>query len=144
MKKFLPGIKKIEYCKAVNLQLDNEGPVKMPLRVYGPFANIDLVGLGALSIGDEVIKGNRIFNVRLQCEVCNRNNELITLIEILKHNDVVYRITTVDDTRYLLGSEQKPWPSFFSGIEIDGEPQGKNSVNIEILYSNSHALLLLE
>lgn len=140
----LPGIKKVEYCKAINLQSNIEGPIKEPLSVYGSFTQIDLVGLGGLSVSDELIKGNRIFNIKLQFEICYRKKELRNLIELLKHNDMVYKITTVDNTQYLLGSEEKPWPTFFAGQEIEDNPQGKNRVNIEILYSNTHSLLLLE
>lgn len=143
-RKFLPGIIKVGYCKSSDLQPDIDGPVKEPLKVYGTFKDLNLSQPGSLSYDSKIEKGNRIYNVNLIVQICDRSEELTLLVQKLQNNNYVFRATTVDGKHYLIGTDKIPYPVFSHLREIENMPSGKNSAEIQIFYSNTHPWILLK
>lgn len=143
---FLPGIISAGYCKAINLQPDVVGPIDdtKPVKVYGTFTEIPIVGEGSVSVKGEIVRGVRIYTVQAELKLCATEATIHEITSKLKSNDNVFRLETVDKQKILLGTHEKPHPIAMVYYANDNKPTGERIYNLVIIYVNIHSFLLLE
>ncbi|MEA5063244.1 MAG: hypothetical protein VB054_07945 [Petrimonas sp.] len=143
---FLPGIKKVGYCKSANLQpdiVDFIDPQKT-LKVYGKFIDVPIVESGTVSVKNDIVKGVNIYTVKSKFIICGDDDYAKSVCNLLSKNDNVFRLTTVNNKNLLVGTHQKPNPVVSETYLNEDQPAGKRGYEVEITYTNIHSYIVLE
>lgn len=142
----LPGIKKVEICKTTKLQpdvLDFTDESKI-LKIYGTLHDVPIVKNGTLSVKSELIKGQTIFTVKAQFQICASDITAKEMCLSLAKNNHAFVFTNINDAKLLVGTHQKPTPTVTYQYLNDETPTGKRGYFVEVTYQNTHSYIVLE
>lgn len=133
----LPGIKRVEYCLANELQLHDkvfiqEGDKVTPVAT---FRDMDIVGLGKGEITEKWESNELVYETKITFFV----KEIIPARDFL-----CYRITTVNGESYLMGTNTRPFSIREYKRTIPDQVTQKQGYDVTITYRNRHSLLLIE
>jgi len=133
----LPGIKKIEYCMASELRLEDkqflqEGDTVKP---QATFTDLDIVGLAKGEIKEKLEDGEWIYETKIS---------FFTKSVTPARSFLSYRITTVNGERYLLGTNTRPFVVREYKKTLPDQDTQKQGYDITLSYKNRHSLLLIE
>lgn len=142
----LPGIRKVAYCKAASLQLDILDIVTEfeDVKAYGTFTDIPIVGLGAMSVVSEDVKGQTLFTVKVQFQICDNDQDAKLICRKLEKNNHAFYLENIEGVKLLLGLNEKPHPVVLSQYSNDGSPDGKRGYFVTVTYQNTHSYHVLE
>lgn len=94
-----------------------------------PFVQLCTVGLSTFEISDKVESKNRIFNYSLQSKLPER-------MEVGNHK-LCFRLTAVDGTQYMLGSDVRPYPVIQQNDSRPSEAGQLCAVMLEISWQST-------
>ena len=97
-------IHKIEYCEANHLKSAIFLPnyFKVILKEVMPWREVPIVGLAALETGDELDNGVRLHTQKITATLETEY--------VFPHSPIVFVITAVNGTQYLIGTADAPFP----------------------------------
>lgn len=142
----LPGIKKVQICKTTNLQpdiLDYMDESKI-LKVYGTLYDVPIVENGNLSVKSELIKGQNVFTVKAQFQICESDITAKEMCLWMAKNIYAFVFTNVNGVKLLVGTHEKPVPTVTHQYLNDDTATGKRGYFVEVTYQNTHSYIVLE
>lgn len=142
----LPGIKSVQICKTANLQpdvLDYMDESKI-LKIYGTLYDVPIVQNGTMSVKSELIKGQTVFTVKAQFQICASDITAKEMALSLAKNIYAFVFTNLNGVKMLVGTHQKPVPTVAWQYLNDETPTGKRGYFVEVTYQNTHSYIVLE
>lgn len=135
---FLPGIKKVEYCFASELTLQDmvflqEGDTVEPV---AQFVDMHIIGLGKCEINEKLETGEMIYETKLSFFTSERPAQT--------NKFLCYRITTVQGEQYLIGTNKRPFTIRECRRTITDQVTQKQGYSVTVTYKNIHSILLIE
>jgi hypothetical protein len=147
MKNVLPSIKMIEYIDASACSIETTGLIYEGLvltNVYGIFTQLDSENLGSLSVTSEKQSGEDIYTSLLDFTISEEIGKTSLLLALLSRKPTCYKITDVYGQKYLLGTNEKPFPAFTFKYSNESTPTGQRSFACEIKYINRFSVLAIQ
>jgi hypothetical protein len=147
MKSTLPAIKIIEWTLASSLTYSFPGKISEGIvldAVSGSFQDLEIEGLGGLSVQSEKQSGQDVYTSVLSF----KKAEIIGLTSLtladLSRNTMCYRLTDVNDQQYLLGLDDKLYPALTYKYDNGETPAGVRIFAVEIRYINLFSVLAIK
>lgn len=140
---FLTGIKKVGFSSAeivVILHHEKLAP-GVSVQVIGEFEEICIEGLASVETKMQKQHGVDIYDTKLKFRADDNINSVFPLTSILTGFRAIYRLTTVTDEQYLLGTTNKPLPQVKSTAVNPASPSGARITEYEVSYVNTFGLL---
>lgn len=128
-------IVKVDYMPAVHLKLAQPLPAvqKVVITDYMPWQPLPIVGLASLEAADELQQSARVFTHKLACTIPARKP--------LPECPLVWRVTSADGTRYLLGSYDKPFPVWSQTDKFPDRTSDKTACVLTVRYASMMPLM---
>lgn len=129
-------IAKIESVPVTSL-LDVEKVAAASCRVPGSivFNEINIHGLVDAKIENQLENHEPVYTVTLTYQTCDRTPQ--------KRNSLAYRLTSIDGTRYLLGSYARPYVIYNDTTPFPGKPGDSVLKTVTLTYKSPHPLLYI-
>lgn len=131
----LPGIRQIEYCFANELTITEPGFIQEddPVSVKADFHDMEISGLAECEVSRKWENGQYIYETKMS--FYTGKDPVIT------DQFLCYRLTTVDGTKFLLGTGSRPFPLREWKRTFPDQSTGRQGYDITIRYKNTHSIL---